>query len=104
MSDAPRYRTLAETPEFSAQFLSISERYPSKVFDPIIDVLLWGIASNPREYDQTTWNIRIAKNRTMGLGIPQIQVMFQIQSEGQADESVLLLWIEELTDMNSLFP
>ena len=97
-----RYRTLIETPEFSAQFDAIIERHSLSVIGPVLDGLLWGIASNPKEYDRGTWNIRIAKSRALGLTVPRLQIYFQVQNEGQSNEAVLLLWVEESSPTNEL--
>jgi hypothetical protein len=59
--------------------------------------LLWGIATNPRAYDKTTWAIYQAKSRSLGLVSPTFRILFQIQNEYEDNEQVLLLWIEEMS-------
>jgi hypothetical protein len=94
--DVPRYRTLKESLEFSAQFDAIVEKHSLSVIGPVLDGLLWGIASGPKGYDRVTWNIRVAKNQVFGLTVPRLRIFFGIESEDEADEHVLLLWIEEI--------
>jgi hypothetical protein len=102
MDDQPRYRQLEQLPEFTAQIDAIIERYSEQVIGPVIDGLMWGIASNPQEYDRTTWNMRIAKSPSFGLTIPRLRIFFQILGEGKEDERVLLCWIEETDAMDDI--
>ncbi len=87
---AARYRTLIEAPEFAAQLDFLTKLYPAWVIEPTLMGLLWGIATNPQEYDRATWNIRVAKSRSFG-SVPKLVIFFQVQSENE----VLLLWIDE---------
>jgi hypothetical protein len=96
MADGPLYRTLRETPEFTAQFDELVTKYSLAVLGPVLDGILWGIASSPKGYDRVTWNIREARNDTLGLTIPILRIFFSIEKEDQEDEHVLLLWIEEI--------
>jgi hypothetical protein len=103
MPEPLRYRTLVETDECAAQFDAILARYSSAVIGPVLEGLLWGIATNPKGYDQTTWNVRIAKSsHELGLTIPAFRIFFQVQNEGTNDESVLLLWIEEMISTDEM--
>jgi hypothetical protein len=86
---------LQETEEFSCQVDVIVARHSRDVILPVLTGILDGIAKNPRELDQTTWNTRIAKSAHLGLTVPRLKIIFQIQNEGQPDEYVLLLWIQE---------
>jgi len=95
MADQQRLRTLAEMPEYTANFDSIVERYSEEVIGPVLTGLLNGIAANPQAYDRTVWGARIAKSDRYGLTIPTFRIFFQITNEGKDDEAVLLLWIEE---------
>jgi hypothetical protein len=87
--------TLQETEEFSLQIDAIVKRHSGDVILPVLSGLMDGIAKNPQAFDRTTWNTRITKSDSLGLTIPTFTVFFQIQNEGQADEFVLLLWIQE---------
>ena len=102
MDDQPRYRELEQLPEFAAQFDAIIERYSEQVIGPVIDGLMWGIASSPQEYDRTTWNMRIAKSPSLGLTIPTLRIFFQILNEAQENERVLLCWIEETSTIDDI--
>ena len=97
MADGPRYRTLQETDEFSAQYDELIQKHSASAMGPVLDGLLWGIASNPRGYDGVAWRYRVAKNDTLGLTIPKVRIFFSIEREDQQDEYVLLLWIEEIS-------
>jgi hypothetical protein len=90
-----RYRTLVESPEYTAQFDAIMAKYLSGVVRSVLRGLLWGIATNPKAYERTTWNFRIAKSRSLGGTIPTFSIFFQIENDGAEDERVLLRWIEE---------
>jgi hypothetical protein len=96
MADGPVYRTLQETPEFSAQYDALIEKYSVNVIGPVLDALFWGITSNPKGYDGVAWRIRVAKNDILGLTIPRFRIFFSIEREGNEDEYVLLLWIEDM--------
>lgn len=96
------YRTLKESSEFSAQYDSIMEKHSVSVIGPVIDGLLWGIASGPKGYDKVTWNIRMGRSDNLGLTIPQVTIFFSIENEDQSDEHILLLWIEELGSIDEL--
>jgi hypothetical protein len=102
MDDQPRYRTLEELPEYTAQFDSIVQRYSEEVIGPVLAGLMWGIATNPQAYNQTTWNIRIAKSRSLGLTIPTFRIFFQLLNEGKESERVLLCWIEETNTIEEI--
>ncbi len=77
-------------------------KYSLAVLGPVLDGIRWGIASNPKGYDRVTWNIREARNDTLGLTIPMLRIFFSIENEDQENESVLLLWIEEIGTSNEL--
>ena len=102
MADGPRYRTLRETQEFTAQYDEIVAKHSLAVLGPVLDGIRWGIASNPKGYDRVTWNIREARNDTLGLTIPMLRIFFSIEKEDQEDENVLLLWIEEIGTTSEL--
>lgn len=102
MADPERYRTLAETEEFSAQYDHIVGRYSEDVVGPPLSGLLWGIAANPKAYQQVTWLIRRARSRSLGLTVPVFEILFSIENEGQESESVLLLWIQEVSATEDL--
>jgi|ERR1017187_6028973 hypothetical protein len=103
MPDKPRYRTLLETPEYTAQSDALCAKHSLAVIGPILSGLFWGIATNPQAYDRTTWATRWAQSkRSLGLTIPVFTIIFQIQNEGLEDETVLLLWIEETGSMGEI--
>ncbi len=102
MADGPHYRTLRETPEFTAQYDEIVAKHSLGVIGPVLDGIRWGIASNPKGYDRVTWNIREARNDTLGLTVPMLRIFFSIEKEDQEDENVLLLWVEEIPTTNEL--
>jgi hypothetical protein len=91
MADAPRYRTLVETPEYEAQLESLAQTYSDETLEASLLGLLWGIATNPEKFDKVTWSIYVAKSRSFDAG-PCFRVFFQIIDENK----VLLLWIEEI--------
>jgi len=91
-----------ESPEYTAQFDSIIQKHSEGVIGPVLRGLLWGIATNPKAYDQTTWNICIAKSRSLGLTIPTFSLLFQIQHEDTEEERVLLCWIEETNTIDEI--
>src|ERR1700733_3061213 len=91
MADAPRYRTLVETPEYEAQLESLAQTYSDETLEVFLLGLLWGIAANPEKYDKVTWSIYTAKSRSFDDG-PSFRVFFEIVDENK----VLLLWIEEI--------
>jgi hypothetical protein len=95
MAEEPRRSTLQETAEFSAQIDEIVACHSREVILPVLSGILDGIAKNPMAFDQATWNVRIAKSDPLGLTVPTFTVVFQIQNQGQNDEYVLLLWIQE---------
>jgi hypothetical protein len=95
MAEEPRRLTLQETPEYSQEVDVIVARYSRDVILPVLAGLLDGISKNPRVFDQTTWNTRIAASDPLGLTVPTFKIVFQIQNEGDRDEYVLLLWIHE---------
>jgi hypothetical protein len=74
MADEPLYRTLRESPEFSAQFDEIVDKHSLNVIGPVLDGLLWGIASNPKGYYRVTWNIRMARNQVLGLTVARLRI------------------------------
>ncbi len=93
MPDEPRYRTLIETPEYSAQFALITKRHSVEVIESTLMGIFWGIATNPEKYDKVTWNIYVAKSHSFNPAIPMLKIFFGIENENE----VLLLWIEEMT-------
>jgi len=97
-----QHRTLVESPEYTAQFDSIMRKYASGVGHSVLRGLLWGIATNPKAYTQTTWNFRIAKSRSLGGTIPTFNILFQIENDGEEDERVLLRWIEETNTIEEI--
>jgi hypothetical protein len=88
-------RELFETEEFTAQFDEIVQHHSRAVIVPVLTGLLDGIAKDPQSFERTTWNTRLAKSDSLGLTIPTFSIVFQIQHEGENNESVLLLWIQE---------
>jgi hypothetical protein len=62
--------------------------------------LLWGIASRPKEYGKVTWNIYQAQSRTLGLTVPKLKILFGFKDE--TENEVILLWIEEVTDLEGI--
>jgi hypothetical protein len=93
--DNARLFSLQETEEFSGQIDSIVKRHSRDVILPVLSGIFDGISRNPRAFDRTTWNTRIAKSDPLGLTIPTFTIVFQMQNEGEKDEYVLLLWIRE---------
>ena len=91
MADAPRYRTLVETPEYVAQLESLAQAYSDETLEVFLLGLLWGIAANPEKYDKVTGNIYLAKSRSFDAG-PCFRLFFEIVDENK----VGLLWIEEI--------
>ena len=102
MSDHPRYRTLVELPEYTAEFDSIVLKHSEDVIGPVLRGLLSGIAANPKAYDRTLWAYHVAKSRSLGLTIPTFRIFFQIQNEDKEDEQVLLCWIEEISTIEEV--
>lgn len=100
--DQHRQRTLVESPEYTAAFDSIMEKYASGVVHSVLAGLLWGIATNPQAYSLTAWDFRIAKSRSLGGTIPTFRIFFQIENEGADDERVLLRWIEKADTMEEI--
>lgn len=99
MAEQRRHRTLVETPEYSAQRDAIAAKYSEEVIGPPLNGLLWGIATNPDQYDRATVNMYRALSRSLGLTIPVLRIFFGIENQGADDEHVLLLWIEEVEEM-----
>jgi len=91
MADGPRYRTLKETEEYTAQLRSFMEKYSPDTVEAALLGVYWGLSRNPERYQQATWNIRQAKSRSLGT-VPAFRLLFQIQD----DDLILLLWIEEV--------
>jgi len=91
-----------ESPEYTKQFDSIMEKYRSGVIRYVLAGLLWGIATNPKAYSQTTWNFRIAKSRSLDGTIPTFSIFFQIENDGVEDERILLRWIEATTTIEEI--
>ena len=87
-----------ETPEYAAQLESLAQTYSDEILEALLLGLLWGIATNPDQYDRVTWNIRRAKSRSFDAGDPCFLVLFQILD----NDSVALLWIEEIGGMEEL--
>ena len=100
--DQPRQRTLVESPEYTAAFDAIMQKYASGVIHLVLAGLLWGIATNPQAYSLTAWNFRIAKTRSLGGTIPTFRIFFQIENEGTGEERVLLRWIEKTDTMEEI--
>lgn len=99
MTDQRRYRTLVDTPEYSTQRDAIVAKYSEEVIGPPLNGLLWGIATNPDQYDRATTKIYRALSRSLGLTIPVLRIFFGIENKGTDNEYVLLMWIEEVEDM-----
>jgi hypothetical protein len=76
MDDQPRFRTLEELPEYKAQLSEIIAKYPVEVFEPVLRVLMWGIITNPMQYDTVLWNHRIAKSQPFRPEEPTIRIFF----------------------------
>src|ERR1700693_2715462 len=55
-------RELLETPEFTAQFDEIVQRYSRDVIVPVLTGLFDGIAKNPQSFGKTTWHTRLARS------------------------------------------
>jgi hypothetical protein len=96
MADHTRFRTLIETAEYTAQLDSIVERHSVDAVESVLMGLFWGIATNPERYDKVTWNIYQAKSRSFNPILPMLKVLFGIKNENE----VLLLWVEEVTDID----
>ena len=92
MAESPRYRTLAEAPEYQAQAESLAQVFSDETLEAALLGILWGIATNPEQYDRVTWNIRVAKSRSFDAEHPCFRMFFEIVD----DDKVLLLWIEEI--------
>jgi hypothetical protein len=60
--------------------------------------LLWGIATNPERYDKVTGNIWQAKSRSFDPGQPRFTIIFGIPNEN----TVLLMWIEEISSIEEI--
>lgn len=99
MREQQRYRTLIETPEYTAQRDAIVAKHSEEVLAPPLNGLLWGIATNPDQYDRATANIYRALSRSLGLTIPVVRIFFGLQDKGTDNEYVLLMWIEEVEEM-----
>lgn len=101
--EIPRQRTLYQTDEFTAQYDELIKRHSVALVGRVLDGIFWGISTNPSVYDRVVGTIRQARSRSMGATIPRFRVWFQIQHEGQENESVLLLWIEEMNPIDEIF-
>ncbi len=99
MSDRPRYRTLVETSEYTAQRDAIIAKYGNAVIESPLNGLLWGIATHPDRYDRASANIYRALSRSLGLTVPILRIFFGIENKGEDNEYVLLLWIDEVEDL-----
>jgi hypothetical protein len=97
MADAPRYRTLLETPEYRDQLESLAQIYSDEMLDKWLLGLLWGIATNPQKYEKVTWSIYQAKSRSFDDG-PSFRIIFEMVDE----DKVGLLWIEEVGSAEEL--
>jgi len=97
MADQHRFRTVVELPEYTAQLDEIVAKYPLDVIEPILRSLMWGISTNPTQYDTVLWNHRIAKSRAFRLETPTFRIFFKIEKQGQDDEQIVLCWIEEIS-------
>ena len=98
MLDRPGHRTLVETPEYTAQRDALVAEYSENVIGPPLSGLLWGIATNPGQYDKATANIYRALSRSLGLTVPILRIFFGIENQGEDNEYVLLLWIEQIDE------
>jgi hypothetical protein len=78
MPDDARRFSLQETEEFSGEIDEIVKRHSRDVILPVLSGIFDGIAKNPRVFDKTSWNTRIAKSDPLGLTIPTFTVVFQI--------------------------
>jgi hypothetical protein len=96
MAEKPAYRTLVEADEYTAQLSHLQVRYSREVLEAALMGVLWGIATNPEQYDKVTWNIYGAKSRPLNL--PRFRIFFQIMD----DDHVLLMWIEELGSIDDI--
>lgn len=95
-------RELVETEEFTAQFDEIVQRHSREVIVPVLAGLLDGIARSPKSFEKTTWRTRLAKSDSFGLTIPTFSIVFNIENEGEDNEYVLLLWIQENATFNEI--
>lgn len=60
--------------------------------------VLWGIATDPEQYDRVTTNIRMTRSRTFRDEGPCFKIFFSIQDADHA----LLMWIEEISDTEEM--
>jgi hypothetical protein len=97
MAEAPRYRTLVETPEYVDQAESLAQIYSDETLELYLLGVLWGIATNPSQYDRGTGNIYVARSRSFDAG-PTFRILFEIIDENK----VGLLWIEEIGGIEEL--
>ena len=86
---------MQDTEEFSAQLDAGIARHSREVILPVLEGICDGIAKNPRAFPAAIGTIRVAKSDSLGLTVPTFTVIFQIQRDGEPDEFVLMLWIQE---------
>lgn len=98
MAETPRYRELVETPEYTAQLEHLAQTYSDGVIEPILQGIFWGMATNPRAYDRVTGSMWEARSRSFNELDPRFRIFFGLPNEAQ----VLLLWIEEIRDIDEL--
>ena len=98
MNDGPRYRELIETAEYTAQLKALASRYSFEALEAALMGVLWGIATNPERYDKVTGNIWQARSRSFSAGQPCFKIFFGIPNQN----SVLLMWIEEISSLEEM--
>jgi NAD dependent epimerase/dehydratase family enzyme len=94
MSNQPKHRTFIWLEEFTVQYDMLVERYSEEVMEQALRGVLWGIATNPWQYDRVTAHIYQAKTRPLGLSVPPFKVNF---GTGETDNEVVMMFIEEVT-------
>jgi TolB-like protein len=94
MDEGARYRELVETDEYFFQLDYLAQRYSDAVLDAALMAVLWGIATNPDQYDKVTGRIYVAKSRSFRPLCPRLRLFFQLID----DHRVLMLWIEEIDE------
>ena len=81
-----------ETPEYEAQIEFLAQQYSDETLESALVAMLWGLATNPEEYDRITQSIRVAKSRSFDEERPRFRIFFEIVD----NSTVLLVWIEEI--------
>ena len=98
MADGTRHRTFVEAPQYSEQFETIAQTYSDEVLETLLLGVFWGLATNAEQYDKITWNLRRARSTSFHPEDPRFDIFFEIRD----DDTIGLLWIQEIGGMEEL--